>query len=131
VRAWLATVVRRLCFDQLRSARRRRQHPSDMTAHRPGFGDLAPRMQELDPADRATLADTVGLALQMMTERLPPAERAAFVLHDVFKLSFDDIATVVGRSTAACRQLAGAAPTRRRCPLRPRRSRAHGASPCR
>jgi RNA polymerase sigma-70 factor (ECF subfamily) len=107
-RAWLVTVVSRLCLDQLRSARRRRQdlldapepHPHGVRAGQPGA---------VDPADRVTLDDSVRLALQVMLERLSPAERTAFVLHDVFQLSFDEVADVVGRSPAASRQLASRA----------------------
>ncbi len=116
VRAWLVTVVSRVCLDQLRSARRKPQAPFDPVDGReptpsatatagpattPGLG--------VDPADRITLDDSVRLALQVMLQRLSPAERTAFVLHDVFQLSFDDIAGIVGRSPAACRQLASRA----------------------
>jgi RNA polymerase sigma-70 factor (ECF subfamily) len=107
-RAWLVTVVSRLCLDQLRSARRQRQellgtpdpHPPGQRAGQPGA---------IDPADRVTLDESVRLALQVMLERLSPAERTAFVLHDVFQLSFDEVAEVVGRSPAASRQLASRA----------------------
>jgi RNA polymerase sigma-70 factor, ECF subfamily len=124
VRAWLVTVVSRLCLDQLRSARRTRQAPLDTgtgleptpTAPAPaGFGGpppagaAAPLGPGVDPADRVTLDDTVRLALQVMLQRLSPAERTAFVLHDVFQVSFDDVAGIVGRSPAACRQLASRA----------------------
>jgi RNA polymerase sigma-70 factor (ECF subfamily) len=109
VRAWLLTVVSRLCLDQLRSARRQRQEPLD-----DGSDGLAPldrvaSTTAVDPADRVTLDDSVRLALTVMLERLTPAERTAFVLHDVFQLSFDDIAGIVGRSVEACRQLASRA----------------------
>ena len=112
VRAWLVTVVSRLCLDQLRSARRRRQDPLGEPDQAPSPG--APGLGTgpagaVDPADRVTLDDSVRLALQVMLERLSPAERTAFVLHDVFQLSFDDIADIVGRSPAACRQLASRA----------------------
>ena len=111
VRGWLTTVVSRLCLDQLRSARRRRQQPLDVERpHRPAAADdgVTPRAT-VDPADRITLDDSVRLALHVVLERLSPAERTAFVLHDVFQLSFDDVAEVVGRSPAACRQLASRA----------------------
>ncbi len=116
VRAWLVTVVSRVCLDQLRSARRKPQAPFD-----PGggpeptssaTGEAAPVTTlglGVDPADRVTLDDRVRLALQVMLQRLSPAERTAFVLHDVFQVSFDDIAGIVGRSSAACRQLASRA----------------------
>lgn len=120
VRAWLVTVVSRLCLDQLRSARRTRQAPLDAgdgrepapSATAPaGLGGAPPSRPAagIDPADRVTLDDTVRLALQVVVQRLSPAERTAFVLHDVFQLSFDDIARIVGRSAAACRQLASRA----------------------
>jgi RNA polymerase sigma-70 factor (ECF subfamily) len=109
VRAWLVTVVSRLCLDQLRSARRRRQEPLDTPTDPPNPSPRDAHAGAVDPADRVTLDDSVRLALQVMLERLTPAERTAFVLHDVFQLSFDDIADVVGRSPAACRQLASRA----------------------
>lgn len=106
VRAWLVTVVSRLCLDQLRSARRRRQEPFDGPPGAPAPSDRLPSTAAVDPADRVTLDDSVRMALQVMLERLSPAERTALVLHDVFRLSFNDIAGIVGRSPAACRQLA-------------------------
>lgn len=99
VRGWLVVVVSRLCYDQLRSARWKRQVPSTVEAERRPAADA-------DPADRVTLDDEVRLALHVVMARLTPAERTAFVLHDVFNYSFDDVGTVVGRSPAACRQLA-------------------------
>jgi RNA polymerase sigma-70 factor, ECF subfamily len=102
LRGWLVVVVSRLCFDQLRSARWRRQSPGALDAdHRP-----AP---DPDPADRVTLDDEVRMALHVLMGRLTPAERTAFVLHDVFSYSFDDVGSVVGRSPAASRQLAARA----------------------
>src|SRR5205085_5563794 len=65
--------------------------------------------EEGDPADRVTLDDTIRMALAVVLERLTPPERAAFVLHDVFQFSFDDVSSIVGRSPAACRQLASRA----------------------
>jgi RNA polymerase sigma-70 factor (ECF subfamily) len=118
VRAWLVTVVSRVCLDQLRSARRRPQAPFDTgdgreptpSATSPGTGPgTATQAVAANPADRVTLDDSVRLALQVMLQRLSPAERTAFVLHDVFQLSFDDIAGIVGRTPAACRQLASRA----------------------
>jgi RNA polymerase sigma-70 factor (ECF subfamily) len=105
VRAWLVVVVTRLCLDQLRSARSKRDEPVDVLPLEPPPAD--PRLG--DPADRVTLADSVQLALLVVLERLTPAERAVFVLHDVFQFSFDAVATIVGRSPAACRQLASRA----------------------
>lgn len=117
VRAWLVTVTSRLCLGQLRSPRRQRQarlelddwhEPAAGTDRRLGDAPARP-LDDGDPADRVTLDDTVRSALQVMLESLSPAERTAFVLHDVFQLSFDDIAGIVGRSPAACRQLASRA----------------------
>jgi RNA polymerase sigma-70 factor, ECF subfamily len=111
VRGWLVTVVSRLCLDQLRSARRTRQDALDAvgTPAAPPAGAPVGTSVGNDPVDRVTLDDSVRLALQVMLQRLSPAERTAFVLHDVFQLSFDDIAGIVGRSPAACRQLASRA----------------------
>jgi RNA polymerase sigma-70 factor (ECF subfamily) len=109
VRGWLVTVVSRLCLDQLRSARRRRQQPLDESGRPAMAGDRLVAAEAVDPADRVTLDDSVRMALHVMLERLSPAERTAFVLHDVFQLAFDDVAEVVGRSPAACRQLASRA----------------------
>jgi RNA polymerase sigma-70 factor, ECF subfamily len=99
---WLVTVVSRLCLDKLRSHRR---HP---TAPDPTIGVLDAD-GDLDPADRVTLDDNVRIALHVVLERLSPAERTAFVLHDVFQYPFDAIAEIVGRTPAACRQLASRA----------------------
>jgi RNA polymerase sigma-70 factor (ECF subfamily) len=107
VRGWLAVVVRRLCLDRLRSAQRRRESAA---------GDAFPEGSEplqgaraVDPADRVTLDDQVQLALAVVLDRLTPAERTAFVLHDVFGFSFETVAEIVGRTPAACRQLASRA----------------------
>jgi RNA polymerase sigma-70 factor, ECF subfamily len=113
VRGWLVTVVSRLCLDQLRSARRQRQQPLDDPGRPASSSDrvvsVSTEADPADPADRVTLDDSIRLALHVMLERLSPAERAAFVLHDVFQLAFEDIAGIVGRSPAACRQLASRA----------------------
>jgi RNA polymerase sigma-70 factor (ECF subfamily) len=112
VRAWLVTVVSRVCFDQLRAARRKPQAPFDPGDEREPRAIAGPGTTldpGVDPADRVTLDDSVRLALQVVLQRLSPAERTAFVLHDVFQLPFDDIAAIVGRSPAACRQLASRA----------------------
>lgn len=106
VRGWLIVVVSRLCLDQLRSARWQRQASMAALPEHPGASGAEP---VADPADRVTLDDEVRLALHVVLARLTPAERTAFVLHDVFKLSFDDVGAVVGRSPAACRQLAARA----------------------
>lgn len=108
VRAWLVTVVSRLCLDQLRSAHHRRSSTGDLFEHADATSPILRGAcgDDSDPADRVTLDDTVRLALQVMLERLSPAERTSFVLHDVFQLSFEDIAEIVGRSPGSCRQLA-------------------------
>ena len=103
VRAWLTVVVTRLCFDRLRSADVQRRNPAD-----PPVLEARPS-RELDPADRITLDDEVRMALHVVMTQLTPAERIAFVLHDVFSYSFDAISEIVGRSPSACRQLASRA----------------------
>jgi RNA polymerase sigma factor (sigma-70 family) len=103
--AWLTTVVGRVCLDMLRSRTSRREDPLDAQTVEPkaiGAGGL-------DPEQEALLADSVGLALLVVLETLAPAERLAFVLHDMFAVSFDEIAPIVGRSSAATRQLASRA----------------------
>jgi RNA polymerase sigma-70 factor (ECF subfamily) len=103
-RAWLTTVVGRLCIDQLRSARSRREAPTGEDLP-DGARPFRPVSLDLDPADRVTLDDSVRMALFVILERLTPAERAAFVLHDIFGFAYDDLSAVVGRTPAACRQL--------------------------
>jgi RNA polymerase sigma-70 factor (ECF subfamily) len=103
VRRWLTVVVSRLCFDRLRSADRQRRSAT-------ALDDLEPlRARDMEPADRITLDDEVRLALHIVMTQLTPAERIAFVLHDVFSYSFDAISEILGRSPAACRQLASRA----------------------
>ena len=99
---WLTTVVARVCLDMLRSRKSRREEPLDTKP-------LASREDATDPEHEAVLADSVGLALLVVLETLAPAERVAFVLHDMFDLPFDEIAGIVGRSPAATRQLASRA----------------------
>src|SRR5262245_36535881 len=106
VRAWLVVVVSRLCVDNLRSARTRREQVIGAWLPEPIVDGAA---VSVDPADRVTLDDSVRMALLVVLEPLTPAERAAFVLHDVFQFSFETIATIVGRAPAACRQLASRA----------------------
>jgi RNA polymerase sigma-70 factor (ECF subfamily) len=106
VRGWLITVTGRLCLDHLRSADvRRRTYVGpwlpEPLVELPAAG--------LDPADRVTLDDSVRMALLVLLEQLSPAERTAFVLHDVFQVPFDEVGAIVGRSAAACRQLAARA----------------------
>ncbi len=102
---WLTTVVARVCLDMLRSRKARREEP--LGAHVPD--PIVSREDGIDPEHEALLADSVGLALPVVLETLAPAERLAFVLHDMFDLPFDEIAPIVGRSPAAARQLASRA----------------------
>jgi RNA polymerase sigma-70 factor (ECF subfamily) len=105
LRGWLTTVVARVCLDMLRSRKSRREEP--LVAQETGGTET--RGEGLDPEQEAVLADSVGLALIVVLEKLAPAERVAFVLHDMFDLSYDEIAPIVGRSTTAARQLASRA----------------------
>jgi RNA polymerase sigma-70 factor (ECF subfamily) len=103
-RGWLIVVTSRLCLDQIRSARSRRQRPHDLLAEEPQVPGTTPGF--LDPADRISLVDNVELALLVVLERLSPAERVVFVLHDLFQLPFDTISETLGRPAPTCRQLA-------------------------
>jgi RNA polymerase sigma factor (sigma-70 family) len=106
--AWLTTIVARVCLNALRSRNARREDPLD--AHVPD--PVITRADGLDPSnpeEQALLADSVGLALQVVLDTLTPAERLAFVLHDTFGLPFEEIAPMVDRSPAAARQLASRA----------------------
>ena len=105
VGAWLTTVVARVCLNALRSRKTRREEPLGVHVPDPIIG----RPEERDPEDELLLADSVGLALYVVLETLTPAERLAFVLHDMFDLPFDEIAPIVGRSPATARQLASRA----------------------
>lgn len=98
VRGWLTVVASRLCLDQVRSARARYE--------RPGEVQELPAPHRCDPADRITLDDEIRSALLEVLRRLSPAERVAFVLHDVFGVPFDSISETVGRPVGTCRQLA-------------------------
>jgi RNA polymerase sigma-70 factor, ECF subfamily len=112
--AWLTTVVSRVCLDMLRARRSRREEFVGSWMPEPIVAiDSAPT-----PEDEALIADGVGLALYIVLETLDPAERLAFVLHDMFALPFDEIARIVGRSPEAARQLASRA-----------RRRVQGATP--
>src|SRR5437667_616520 len=102
---WLTTVVARVCLDMLRSRKARREEPLGTREPERAAG----RKDGIDPEQEALLADSVGLALLVVLEALAPAERLAFVLHDMFDLSFDEIAPIVGRSPVAARQLASRA----------------------
>jgi RNA polymerase sigma-70 factor (ECF subfamily) len=101
---WLTTVVARVCLDTLRSRKSRREEPLEGEPQ-PAAG----HERAVDPEREAELADSVGLALLVVLEALAPAERVAFVLHDMFDLPFEEIAPIVGRSPTAARQLASRA----------------------
>jgi RNA polymerase sigma factor (sigma-70 family) len=101
---WLTTVVGRVCLDMLRSRRSRREESLDVAPVEPTGA-----IEAIDPEREAVLADAVGPALLLVLDRLGPAERLAFVMHDLFAVPFDEIATVLGRSPAATRQLASRA----------------------
>ena len=103
--AWLTTVVARVCLNMLRSRTARREEPLDVDRREP----VVSHDGRSDPEQEALLADSVGLALLVVLDTLSPAERLAFVLHDMFDLPFDEIAPIVGRSSAATRQLASRA----------------------
>lgn len=100
---WLTTVVARICLDMLRARKTRREEPLETPVHA-GIPDPAN-----DPERDAAFADSVGVALLVVLRTLAPAERVAFVLHDMFDLPFDEIAPIIGRSSAATRQLASRA----------------------
>ena len=110
--AWLTTVAGRICLDLLRSARVRRERYVGewMPEPLPGSTEwTSTRSPGADPADRITLDESVTMAFLVVLESMTPAERVAFVLHDVFRYSFAEVAEVVGRTPAACRQLASSA----------------------
>ena len=96
---WFTTIVARVCLDMLRSRKSRREEPLDPV-------DVTVAGYEQGPEQEAMLADSVGLALLVVLDTLPPAERVAFVLHDTFGLPFGEIASITGRSPASARQLA-------------------------
>jgi RNA polymerase sigma factor (sigma-70 family) len=102
---WLTTTVARVCLDMLRSRRSRREEPLEAHAPEPVLGGE----DGTDPESEALLGDSVGLALLVVLDTLAPAERVAFVLHDMFAVPFEEIAPIVGRSPAAARQLASRA----------------------
>jgi len=102
---WLTTVVARVCLNMLQSRRSRREDPLDAVMPDP----IVTRADGSDPEHEAVLADSVGLALLVVLGTLAPAERLAFVLHDMFAVPFDDIAPIVERTPAAARQLASRA----------------------
>ena len=102
---WLTTVVSRICLDMLRSRKSRREEPEDAMTP----GDTARAATAMDPEQEAIMADSVGLALLVVLDALSPAERIAFVLHDLFAIAFDDIASIIQRTPEATRQLASRA----------------------
>jgi RNA polymerase sigma factor (sigma-70 family) len=102
---WLTTIVARVCLNMLRSRNRRREESFEEHLPDPIISPVG----DLQPEEEALLADSVGLALLVVLDTLTPAERLAFVLHDMFELPFDEIAPMVGRSAEATRQLASRA----------------------
>ncbi len=102
---WLTTAVARICLDMLRSRNSRREESLEASVPEP----IMSRESGINPEDEALLADSVGLALLVVLDTLTPAERLAFVLHDIFAVPFDEIARVVERSPTAARQLASRA----------------------
>jgi RNA polymerase sigma-70 factor (ECF subfamily) len=119
LRAWLTTVVSRVCLDMLRSRASRREDSLDVHVPDP----VVTRVDD-DPAEHAILADSVGIALLVVLDTLSPAERLAFVLHDVFAVPFEEIGPILDRSPAAAKQLASRARQRlRNAPAHPATSR--------
>jgi RNA polymerase sigma factor (sigma-70 family) len=102
---WLTTVVSRICLDMLRSRSARREEPLGEHLPDPTVSSL----DRADPEQESELADAVGMALLVVLDKLSPAERLAFVLHDMFAVPFDDVAAIVGRSPSAAAQLASRA----------------------
>jgi RNA polymerase sigma factor (sigma-70 family) len=102
---WLTTVVSRVCLDMLRSRKSRREEPVGGHVAEPSIV----RREGADPEGEAVLADSIGVALLVVLDTLTPAERLAFVLHDLFAVPFDEIGSIVGRSPAAAKQLASRA----------------------
>src|SRR5215207_3686454 len=111
---WMTTIVARVCLNMLRSRTSRREQPLGVHVPDP----IVSRADGIDPEHEALLADSVGLALLVVLEKLSPSERLAFVLHDMFAVPFEEIAPIVGRSPTATRQLASRA-----------RRRVQGATP--
>ncbi|MFD6876195.1 MULTISPECIES: RNA polymerase sigma factor SigJ [unclassified Streptomyces] len=125
--AWLTTVAGRICLDLLRSARVRRESyvgawiPEPLPDRREWISGSAGggSAQSADPADRVTLDESVNMAFLVVLDSMTPAERVAFVLHDVFRYPFAEVAAIVGRTPAACRQLASSARRRIRAARAP------------
>jgi RNA polymerase sigma factor (sigma-70 family) len=130
--AWLTTVASRVCLDLLGSARARRERyvgewiPEPLPE--PAEVTLAPSGGiTIDPADRVTLDESVNMAFLVVLESMTPAERVAFILHDVFRYSFGEVAEIVGRTPGACRQLASSARRRIRDSRAPATATGHHA----
>jgi RNA polymerase sigma factor (sigma-70 family) len=123
--AWLTTVASRICLDLLGSARSRRERyvgewiPEPLPDHTDWLSGRAGGAS-VDPVDRVTLDESISMAFLVVLESMTPAERVAFVLHDVFRYSFAEVAEIVGRTPAACRQLATSARRRVRAARAPR-----------
>jgi RNA polymerase sigma factor (sigma-70 family) len=109
--AWLTTVTSRICLDQLGSARARRERYVGQWLPEPvpDRTEWASADAGTDPADRITLDESIDMAFLVVLDAMSPAERVAFLLHDVFRYPFDEVAEIVGRTPAACRQLASTA----------------------
>ncbi len=112
--AWLTTVASRICLNMLGSARARRETyvgewiPEPLPEHTEWLTQR-PGSTTMDPADRVTLDESINMAFLIVLESMTPAERVAFILHDVFRYPFTEIAHIIGRTPAACRQLASSA----------------------
>lgn len=125
--AWLTTVAGRICLDMLGSARARRERyvgawiPEPLPDRTEWFSGRAGggRAESADPADQVTLDESVNMAFLVVLESMTPAERVAFILHDVFRYPFAEVAEIVGRTSAACRQLASSARRRIRAAQAP------------
>jgi RNA polymerase sigma factor (sigma-70 family) len=121
---WLMTVASRICLDLLGSARARRERyvgewiPEPVPASTEWIGGQAVGT-EADPADRVTLDESINMAFLVVLESMTPAERVSFILHDVFRYTFGEVAEIVGRTPAACRQLASSARRRIRASQAP------------
>lgn len=131
--AWLTTVASRICLDLLGSARARRERYVGEWIPEPLPEDTEwitgrPGVSAADPADRVTLDESVNMAFLVVLESMTPAERVAFILHDVFRYSFAEVAEIVGRTPAACRQLASSARRRIRASQAPATPAAEHAS---
>ncbi|MER6939818.1 RNA polymerase sigma factor SigJ [Nocardioides sp. NPDC127514] len=107
--AWMTTVASRICLDLLGSARARREHYVGDWIPEPVPGGWLDGSAPADPADRVTLDESISMAFLVVLDSMTPAERVSFVLHDIFRYTFAEIADVVGRTPAACRQLASSA----------------------